>query len=53
MLKLLKCAIFINIALFLFSFTFLRNKNLMLLNLMSCILCYFPIFINSQSGKEK
>jgi hypothetical protein len=47
-----KVAVAINVALFIFDFAILQDRQLMLLNLMSGLLCYIPIYRNNKFNKE-
>ena len=48
-----KFAIAVNIALFIFDFAVLQDRQLMLLNLLSGLLCYIPIYRNGKLTKNK
>jgi len=48
-----KVAIVINIALFIFDFAVLQDRELMALNLMSGLLCYIPIYRHNKFIKNK
>lgn len=47
-----KVAVAINVALFIFDFAILQDRQLMLLNLMSGLLCYIPIYRNNKFNKK-
>ena len=47
-----KFAIAVNVALFIFDFAILQDRQLMLLNLMSGLLCYIPIYRNNKFNKK-
>ena len=48
-----KVTIAINVALFIFDFVILQDRQLMLLNTMSALLCYIPIYRDNQTNKDK
>ena len=48
-----KVTIAINVALFIFDFVILQDRQLMLLNTMSALLCYIPIYRDNQANKDK
>lgn len=47
-----KFAVAVNVALFIFDFAVLQDRQLMLLNLMSGLLCYIPIYRNNKFNKK-
>jgi magnesium-transporting ATPase (P-type) len=52
-IKFFKVTIAINIALFIFDFAVLQDRQLMLLNLMSGLLCCIPLYRNNKANKNK